>query len=477
MRHDTSTASCRARAGTLFLGAVLALAACGGSGSSGGSTAAFDVTSEADALLHMDELRAAGFTGQGVRVGVISTGVVNLASYQAAGRLPQSLYVTDNTPGTLDEGSWMLELVHQHAPDAVLGFCDGIDLDFDSCISDLVSNFHADVVVDDILFAGQFYPDATADVVTRLQAANDRLVYIHLAGNEQNGGYWQGAFIPVTGTLLSGSATLLDFGAASGSASQGYNEVSVPAGKRLSVFLSWNDAPHGVANHALSAYLLDEGGGELSHASAQAEPNLRVDYSNTGGAPQRVRLVVTLDGGAAAGLVLQFSEGSQTCNIECQPFTFASSGLAGGTVGDFDDALVVGAVNAQTPDTLEAWTNHGPFRLDFSASADSSSPDGYDYTRLAAPLLLAKPDLVSVDCVTVPFSDGTTLANKRFCGTSAAVPSIAAAAALLESAGFDRARVLKALRGTARPLGAATWDPGYGFGLADVAAAWHSGGP
>jgi hypothetical protein len=36
--------------------------------------------------------------------------------------------------------------------------------------------------------------------------------------------------------------------------------------------------------------------------------------------------------------------------------------------------------------------------------------------------------------------------------------------------------VLKALRSTAVPLGTATWDPGYGFGLADAAAALHSGG-
>jgi hypothetical protein len=49
-------------------------------------------------------------------------------------------------------------------------------------------------------------------------------------------------------------------------------------------------------------------------------------------------------------------------------------------------------------------------------------------------------------------------------------------AALLESAGFNRAQVLKGLRSTAIPLGAAAWDPGYGFGLADVAAALHSGG-
>jgi len=69
------------------------------------------------------------------------------------------------------------------------------------------------------------------------------------------------------------------------------------------------------------------------------------------------------------------------------------------------------------------------------------------------------------------------LTNDQFCGTSAAVPAIAGAAALLESAGFNRAQVLKALRSTAVPLAATGgWDPGYGFGLADVAAALRSGG-
>jgi hypothetical protein len=183
-----------------------------------------------------------------------------------------------------------------------------------------------------------------------------------------------------------------------------------------------------------------------------------------------------VDSGSAQGLVVQLTEGSATCNIECQPLAHASAGLAGGTIGDVADALVVGATFAASPRSLEAWSNHGPFRLDFQAAADAAAPDGFDYTRLTAPLQIAKPDLVAPDCVTTPFSDGKKLANNQFCGTSAAVPSIAGAAALLESAGFNRTQVLKALRSTAVPLGAAAWDPGYGFGLADAAAALRSGG-
>jgi hypothetical protein len=463
--------------------AAMALSACGG-GLGGANTppaaapslSGPPITSEADSVLHLDQLRAAGFRGGGVRIGVISTGVVNLASYQVAGVLPAGIYISQNTAGTLDEGSWMLELVHQHAPDALLGFCDGVDLDFNGCVQDLGNNFHADIIVDDILFSGQFYPDVTAATVAQLETANDRMVFVHLSGNEQNGGYWQGSFVPTAAIIAGGQTMLLDFGIASGGASDAFNAITLPATNRLRLILNWNDPPHDPANRALTAYLLDANSQVLTQMSSESDPTLLLDYTNATGAAQVVRLAVSLDSGSARGLVVQVTEGSVTCNIECQPVAHASSGLAGGSIGDIADALVVGATVALSPRTLEAWSNHGPFRIDFQAAADAAAPDGFDYTRLAAPLQIAKPDLVAPDCVTVPFSDGKTLTNNQFCGTSAAVPSIAGAVALLESAGFNRAQVLKALRSTAVPLGAATWDAGYGFGLADAAAALHSGG-
>ncbi|HEY0801730.1 MAG TPA: S8 family serine peptidase, partial [Steroidobacteraceae bacterium] len=254
------------------------------------------------------------------------------------------------------------------------------------------------------------------------------------------------------------------------------NTITLPAAKRLRLLLNWNDPPHGADNRALSAYLLDGNSQVLSHASSQSDPNLPLDYTNMTGAAQVLRLAVTLDAGLAQGLALQVTEGSATCNIECQALAHSTTGLAGGAIGDIPDALVIGATYALSPRLLEAWSNHGPFRLDFQASGDAASPDGFDYLRLTTPVAVAKPDLVAPDCVMTPFSDGKSLTNNQFCGTSAAVPAIAGAAALLESAGFNRVQVLKALRSTAVPLGAAAWDPGYGFGLADAAAALRSGG-
>ena len=436
------------------------------------------VTSEADAILHMDQVRAAGFRGAGVRVGVISTGVVYLGTYQSAGVLPPSIFISQNFAGALDEGSWMLELVHQYAPDAQLGFCDGFDLDFHGCIMDLANNFHADVIVDDLLFYGQFYPDATAYDIGQLEAANDRLVFVHLSGNEQGGGFWQGPFAltqtQVAGTLMN----VLDFGVASGSSSDPYNSVTVPPSAHLALLVSWNDPPQGAANHALTAVLLDDNLQELSQAAGQAQTTVRLDYINQSGAMQTVHLAVALEGGGPLeGLSVEVTEGYLTCNIECLPLSYSTSGLAGGVVGDFPDALVVGSTAPIAPYLVDPWSNQGPVRLDFMATPDAQAPDGFSYTRLTSPLSVQKPDLVAPDCVTVPFSNGVTLFRNTFCGTSAAVPGIAGGAALLESAGFDRARVLKALRSTAVPYpGAAAWDPASGSGLADVAAAWQSGG-
>lgn len=370
----------------------------------------------------------------------------------------------------------MLELVHQHAPNAVLGFCDGLDLDFHGCIRDLANNFHADIVVDDLLYSGQFYPDATADVVMNLETMNDKFVFVHLSGNEQNGGYWQGEFVPIAADIAGAAKAALDFGAASGAGSDPYNALTVPAAKRLVLILNWNDPPHTASNHAISAYLLGANSQVLARTSGQADPTLELDYTNSSNSAQTVRLMISLDSGAAQGLRVQVMEGSGTCDIECLAMTYSTAGSAGGTIGDFDDALVVGATFSGTPRIVEAWSNRGPFRIDFSSQADAAAADGYDYTRLATPLLVMKPDLVAPDCVTTPFFQNGKMVNQQFCGTSSAVPSIAGAAALLESAGFDRTRVLKSLRGTAVPLNGSAWDPASGHGLADAAAAYASGG-
>ncbi len=82
------------------------------------------VTSAGVALQKANLAQAKGLTGAGVTVGVVSDGVQNLAAAQATGDLP-AINVIDPTTfgaGTGDEGTAMLEIVHDMAPDAKLDF-------------------------------------------------------------------------------------------------------------------------------------------------------------------------------------------------------------------------------------------------------------------------------------------------------------------------------------------------------------------
>ena len=79
-------------------------------------------TSEGDLTHGASQARAFyAVTGAGVKVGVISDGVDSLATLQASGDLP-AVEVLPGQAGSGDEGSAMLEIVHDLAPGAQLAF-------------------------------------------------------------------------------------------------------------------------------------------------------------------------------------------------------------------------------------------------------------------------------------------------------------------------------------------------------------------
>jgi hypothetical protein len=78
------------------------------------------ITSEGVALHRADIAQRIGLTGHGQRVGAMSDGVTHLADSVAKGELPPDVKVID--PGDGDEGTGMLEIVHDQAPGAKLLF-------------------------------------------------------------------------------------------------------------------------------------------------------------------------------------------------------------------------------------------------------------------------------------------------------------------------------------------------------------------
>ena len=82
------------------------------------------VTTEGDAASRADVLRAQGLDGSGVVVGVISDGIDSLQAAQATNDLPDVVVPNDSRcqKGAGDEGTALLEIVHDVAPGAKLLF-------------------------------------------------------------------------------------------------------------------------------------------------------------------------------------------------------------------------------------------------------------------------------------------------------------------------------------------------------------------
>ena len=123
------------------------------------------VTTEGDAILKADLLRALGIDGTGVRVGIISDGANNWTQSRASGDLPASgiTLFGSCTPEAFDgpscrggftcnEGTAMAEIIHDIAPGAQIAVAAvGTSLEFITRVNDLANSFGADIIVDDLV--------------------------------------------------------------------------------------------------------------------------------------------------------------------------------------------------------------------------------------------------------------------------------------------------------------------------------------
>src|SRR5207247_5878285 len=163
--------------------------------------------------------------GTGVKIGVLSDGVTNLAASQARDDLGPVI-VLPGQAGSGDEGTAILEIIHDLAPGAQLYFATAFN-----GIRSFADNIRAlraagcDIIVDDVFYFVEtpFQDGAPGPTPTNggavIQAVKDVIasgaLYFSAAGNSGNldagtSGVWEGDFVDggATGTpLFTGKAT------------------------------------------------------------------------------------------------------------------------------------------------------------------------------------------------------------------------------------------------------------------------------
>lgn len=404
------------------------------------------VQSEGDAVLKADLARSQyALTGSGVKVGVISDGVDNLSYAISKGDLT-FVSVLGNSVGG-DEGTAMLEIIHDLAPNASLYFhdCGNNILAFNEAITELV-NAGCDVIVDDIGWITEpFFEDgAIASHVKTILQSHD-VVYASSAGNAA-GSHYQGTFCD-DGTGQNSN----DF--SGGTSAYKYLYVEIPAGASVIAVLQWNeDFDNAVSDYDMYLYNNDTSAfldGSEAYQSQTKEPLEAFKYENqTGSAITAALLITAFDAPVAKELeVYLYSYGGSvyTNNIMAEDSIFGHPAVTG--------VIACGAVRATTPDSIEPFSSQGPVTM-------------LDETR-------SKPDVCGVDGVSVTGAGGF---YNPFYGTSAAAPHVAAVAALL----MERFPTMNAngirsiIAGNAVDLGAAGFDMAFGYGRADTLAAANS---
>jgi subtilisin family serine protease len=405
-------------------------------------------TSEGDAGSGADAVRALGLDGSGVTVGVISDGIDSLAAAQASGDLGDVTVPSDPrcARGSGDEGTALLEIVHDLAPGARLLFSGPATsvemIDSVRCLTAA----GADVIVDDIGFLFEpYFEDGPVAAAVR-QSVIAGVSYHSAAGNDAET-YFEGVFQPTAGN------TFHDFNAGGGE-EDNTDTIRVPPGGDLLCILQWGDRFGGSGNdydlYLLDAALnvVDEG---INLQEGRDDPVEFVEVVNPSTTDQIAHVVIDRFEG-------QVRHMKMLCFVDTVPEYVTPTGSVYGHAA-LAEVAAVGAVDQADPgrDDVETYSSRGPVRLLFPTET----------TR-------AKPDLVAFDGVTISNAGGFPSCPPfcRFFGTSAAAPHTAAVAALMlqRSPGLSPASILAALQQGATDIGAPGPDAIAGAGRLDAAA-------
>ena len=427
-----------------------------------------------------------GVDGTGIGIGVLSDGVDTLAARQATGDLPARVTVLAGQRGEGDEGTAILEIVHDLAPGAELYFATAL-----AGMASFADNIEAlceagaDVIVDDVTYflEGPFQDDIISRGVNA--AVADGCFFFSAGGNDGNkndgtAGVWEGDFAAGSPLVLNGVTvgTQHDFGS-------GVTQNRIAADTPAGYILWWADPLEGSSND-YDLFLVDENG-DVVESSTRIQDGAQDPFEyieseddnhagdrlvivKTSGAQNRYLRLGTLGGRLAVSTAAAIF-GHEGAEMAISVAAVSVHG-AGGGGGVFDGTESVRTSNSD-----------GPRRIFFEPDGTPITDGNFSST---GGKLLQKPDIAAATCVRT-----STPGFSFFCGTSSAAPHAAAIGALvLEGAegpnNLTQAQLLTAMTGSALDIEATGVDRDSGAGIVmapgavdavDVAAADRNDAP
>ena len=465
------------------------------------------VTTQGDQSLGTAQFRqATGLDGSGISVAIISDGAGDIALDQASGDLPTNPapYVDAKLPGTGFEGTAMMEIVHDMAPGANLGFCGpATTVDFLACLDDFAAGtggFTPTIIADDLGFPGValFTDGGFATAVKNFAIAHPNIRLISAAGNDAQQ-FWGGTWAPTPVNVAINGVNYTqaqNFGAAA--APETSLTFPAAAGDTISYVVQWDDAwipnPTSLTPNDPNDYdvfLTDANGNVLACnqgvnfgvAASPPSPTSCV-ISGTAGpdntpGPQPVQGdLYTNSAQQTLQLHIYYGAGSPGAHLKVfvnannHSFVLTPNTPAGSVYGQSALAApyqiattAIGAAGAASGhDPIEPYASQGPVFLSQPASGTSTRQ---------------KPDFAAVDCVLVTGVGGFANANggsppsATFCGTSATPEATAAILALLDQAfpgqnGYSMLKAGALALNSSASNGSGTPNGVYGWGLVNA---------
>ena len=396
-----------------------------------------------------------GVDGTGIGIGVLSNGVRSLADRQASGDLPARVTVLPGQAGRGDEGTALLEIVHDLAPGAELYFATGEGGQAQMAVNiESLCEAGANVIVDDIgyVLEAAFQDDIVAKGVNAAVAGG--CDFFSAGGNDGNltdgtTGVWEGDYAAGTSLIVDGETLGVrhDFGGGMEA-----NEVSGSGFSGVSaIVLQWAD-PLGASANDYDLFLVNEDGDVIASST---------DTQDGTQDPIESILSPFFDFSGLSVVVVKASGSDRYLRVHAFDGRLAIQ-TAGNLYGHSaaENAVSVAMVDVRTAagsgnvfngtESVRTNNSDGPRRIFFQPDGTAITAGNFSST---GGKLLQKPDLTAATCVTT-----ATPGFSTFCGTSAAAPHAAAIGALmLEAAGGPDLVTLEQLR-TGMTSGTAVLD-------------------